>query len=213
MRFRSRPTASSAPVSYIGGTNTAEWRGTTRLVVFLGLVLLGTSLDLWTKHVIFRQLGAPRVEGPLAAPPIWLIEGIFGFETSLNEGALFGLGQGHVVVFAVLSCVAGIGILMWLFGAGAARDLHLRMALGLVLAGILGNLYDRLGWHGLRWTAWAGEDRAGQRVYAVRDWLHFKVDAVGFDWPIFNLADSFLVCGAILLIWHAFRRQGLQEAH
>ncbi len=182
-------------------------------MIFLGLVLVGTGLDLWTKHVIFRQLGFPLVEGPLAAPPIWIIEGVFGFETSLNEGALFGLGQGYVVVFAVLSCLAGIGILTWLFGAGAARDLHLTIALGLVMAGILGNLYDRLGWHGLTWTAWAGEGRAGQRVYAVRDWLHFKVDAVGFDWPIFNLADSLLVSGAILLIWHAFRRQDPQETH
>jgi lipoprotein signal peptidase len=40
-------------------------------------------------------------------------------------------------------------------------------------------------------------------VYAVRDWLNFQL----INWPIFNLADSFLVCGAALLIWHAFRPQ------
>lgn len=213
MRFHSPPTASSAPVSCSDAIDVAGGHRAARWLLFLGLVLAGTGLDLWTKHVVFQRLGAPLVEGPLAAPPIWLIDGIFGFETSLNEGALFGFGQGYVTVFAVLSCVACVGILAWLFSGGAAHDLHLCIALGLVMAGVLGNLYDRLGWHGLTWTAWAGEGRAGERVYAVRDWLHFKIDAVGFDWPIFNLADSFLVCGAILLVWHAFRRPGPQEAH
>lgn len=213
MRFHLRPTASSAPVTCSVVSDAAERHYAARWLVFPSLVLVGTSLDLWTKHVIFQRLGAPLVEGPLAAPPIWIVNQVFGFETSLNEGALFGMGQGYVVVFAVLSCLAAVGILGWLFGAGGARDLHLTVALGLVMAGILGNLYDRLGWHGLTWTARAGEGRAGQPVYAVRDWLHFKVDAVGFDWPIFNLADSFLVCGAILLVWHAFRRDRPSEAH
>ena len=43
----------------------------------------------------------------------------------------------------------------------------------------------------------------GAPVYAVRDWLDFHL----IRWPIFNLADSFLVCGAALLIWHAFRSE------
>jgi lipoprotein signal peptidase len=45
----------------------------------------------------------------------------------------------------------------------------------------------------------------GEPVYAVRDWLHFEIAAIGFDWPVFNIADSLLVCGAALLFWHALR--------
>ena len=93
----------------------------------------------------------------------------------------------------------------WVCGR-ALRDLHLTVSLAFVLAGILGNLYDRLGLHALKWAAGVGEHRAGEPVYAVRDWLHFKIDRIGFDWPIFNLADSFLVCGAMLLVWHVIRQ-------
>jgi len=84
--------------------------------------------------------------------------------------------------------------------AGAARDRLLTIALALVTGGIFGNLYDRLGLPSLTWS---GDPKhpSGQAVYAVRDWLHFKIDR--FDWPIFNVADSLLVCGAALLVWHA----------
>ena len=80
---------------------------------------------------------------------MWLWDNVFGLTTSLNEGALFGIGQGRVALFAALSIVALIGILYWLFVAGAAEDLLLTVALGPVTAGILGNLYDRLGLPGL----------------------------------------------------------------
>ena len=45
----------------------------------------------------------------------WLWQNVFGFQTSLNEGALFGMGQGFWPVFAALSVIAAIGILVWLF--------------------------------------------------------------------------------------------------
>ena len=86
-----------------------------------------------------------------AGPPWWLWNGVFGFQTSLNEGALFGMGQGLWPLFAALSVGAAVGIVVWLFPAGAARDWLLTIALALVTAGILGNLYDRLGLPG-----WSG---------------------------------------------------------
>ena len=88
---------------------------------------------------------------PRPGPIWWLWPDVFGFQTSLNEGALFGMGQGMVPVFAALSVVAALGILYWLFCLGAARDWLLTVALGCVTAGILGNLYDRLGLPGLTW--------------------------------------------------------------
>jgi signal peptidase II len=138
----------------------------------------------------------------------WLWQDVFGFTTSLNEGALFGIGQGQVTLFAGLSIVAAVGIVYWLFVAGAAKDLLLSVALALVTGGIFGNLYDRLGLSGLTWPQNVGAPMAGTPIYAVRDWLDFHL----IRWPIFNLADSFLVCGAGLLIWHAFRPEARQSA-
>lgn len=207
MRSPTPPTVSSAPASTSDAKPVAQGPVRLSIVLFLTLAVGGCALDLTTKAWIFARLGCRLVEQGSPAPPIWLIDHIFGFETSLNEGALFGYGQGYVVAFACLSLAAAIGIILWLVLAQGWRDRHLTVALGCVMAGILGNLYDRVGLHGLTWGAGVDGHVAGTRVYAVRDWLHFKIDAIGFDWPIFNLADSLLVCGAILLVWHAVRHR------
>lgn len=201
------PTASSVPPSTSDARNiSGSRRGwLCAYALFVTIAIGGCALDLATKYWTFQRLGNPQIQQGQPAPPIWLVDGIFGFETSLNEGAVFGIGQGQVRVFAALSLIAAVGIVAWLVFAPVTQDLPLTVALALVMAGILGNLYDRLGWHALTWAAGTRGHRAGEPVYAVRDWLHFKIDAIGFDWPIFNLADTFLVCGAILLAWHALR--------
>jgi signal peptidase II len=162
-------------------------------VVFLALAALGCFVDLATKHYVFAWRGMPAAGRH--ADVWWLWEGYVGIETATNTGALFGLGTNQVTLFAVLSFVAAIGILYWLFAARAARDLLLTVALGLVMGGILGNLYDRLG----LWSPPEG----GAPVYAVRDWILLQFR--GYTWPNFNIADSLLVCGAGILIWHALR--------
>ena len=95
--------------------------------------------------------------------------------------------------------------------AGAAQDWLLTVALGLVTAGIFGDLYDRVGLPQLKWNYVAPGHAIGEPVYAVRDWLHFKIDGL-INWPIFNIADSLLVCGAALLVWHAIRAEAPRAA-
>jgi signal peptidase II len=75
----------------------------------------------------------------------------------------------------------------------------LTIALAVVTAGILGNLYDRLGLPGLVWVD--PRHLPGQPAHAVRDFILVMIGR--WPWPTFNLADSSLVCGAALLIWHA----------
>ncbi len=174
-----------------------------RLAVFLGLAAAGCAADLWTKSWIFGRLGNPLVAGQPDRGPWVLIDGILSFETHLNEGALFGIGQGQVTVFVVLSLLAAVGIVAWVVVGGAIRDRTLVVALGLILGGILGNLHDRLGLAATTWGAGVAHHVPGTAIYAVRDWIHFEIRAIGFDWAIFNIADSLLVVGAGLLMWHA----------
>jgi signal peptidase II len=104
----------------------------------------------------------------------------------VNHGALFGLAGEYEwaanAVFAGVSLAAAAAIIYWSTRRPATRDLSLCTALGLILAGTLGNLYDRLVFGG------------------VRDFLHFY----WIEWPVFNLADCCLVCGAFLLLAQAF---------
>jgi len=173
-------------------------------VVFGLLVLLGTVADLGSKWWVFNRLGLPGQQ-----PPWVLVPGVLSLETTYNEGALFGLGDGLSWLFALLSLAALGGILLWLAWGRAIQDRWLVVALGLVVAGILGNLYDRLGLHGLSWhrvvlhADGSVRHHPGDPVRAVRDWIHvYYYDK--FDWPVFNIADSLLVCGVLMLVVHAW---------
>jgi len=103
----------------------------------------------------------------------------------VNHGALFGLGGEHEglanTIFAVVSVLAAVAIVVWGMQRKTAREKWLMTALGLILGGTVGNLYDRIVFNG------------------VRDFLYFyKV-----EWPVFNVADCCLVVGAGLLLAQA----------
>ena len=164
-----------------------------RLLLFLLIAVLGCALDLGTKSWIFAELGPPRLEPPEKI--WWLVGNNFGLQTSLNQGALFGIGHGQITLFASLSILAAIGIPVWLFVFRAAEDAWLNYALALITGGILGNLYDRLG----LW--WDATRHAAYPPHAVRDWILWQ--AAGYSWPNFNLADSFLVVGSMMILAQA----------
>lgn len=182
-----------------------------RYLVFLALVASGLTWDLYSKWTTFTQLGCPGA-GTWIWPDNWGWQGLspiirFQLHTNFNHGALWGLGQGFAPMFAGLSVLAGLGIVYWLFVKRGASSWWLTVALGFVMAGVLGNLYDRLGFHG-----WVNENR--QPIYAVRDFLHFwffEGTQAEFHWAIFNFADSYLVTGAIMLVIHSFLWQTAEE--
>ncbi|MDA0590927.1 MAG: signal peptidase II [Planctomycetota bacterium] len=163
-----------------------------RYVWFFSLAVLGLVIDLISKHLVFEQLGFP---GGQRAEPFFDHWVMFTLVTSVNEGALWGIGQGYTWVFAVLSVVAIVAVCVWLFAFKAANSLWLTIALGLIMAGTLGNLYDRAGMHGIQVN--------GSPLFGVRDFLLFTFG--GWPWPVFNCADCFLVAGAIMLGIQAFQ--------
>jgi signal peptidase II len=163
-----------------------------RYVIFVGLSAGGCAVDLLTKHWIFQWLGVSSRENVW-----WLWERFVGIQTTLNRGALFGIGEGGGRIFAGLSILAAIGIVLWLFPFRAARSAWLTVALSLITGGILGNLYDRLG-------LWVTPDIPQDYHYAVRDWILIRAGREAWSWPNFNIADSLLVCGAGMLLWQAY---------
>jgi len=170
------------------------------VITYACVAAVGCLADLATKHVVFAWLGAP-VNHPVG-PEFHVWKNIY-FQTSLNEGGLFGIGQGMSIPFAILAIGAVAAIVYWLFFRGGARDYLLTNSLGLITAGILGNLYDRLGLPGLVWGYPNRWHRVGDPVYAVRDWILVYIG--NWPWPTFNIADSMLVCGTALLFWHTWR--------
>ena len=170
-----------------------------RYVLFLLLAVLGLAIDLSSKNAVFQALGT---NGASDWTERWFDGWMtFSFRTTFNRGALWGLGQGLTWLFASLSIVAIAGVVYWLFIRGAARSWWLTIALALIMAGTLGNLYDRLGWHNHR----EFDGNEVRPIYAVRDFLLFTFG--DFHWPVFNFADVFLVTGAIMLILQSFKAE------
>jgi len=180
--------------------------------LFLAIAFVGLTADLLTKYWAFQALGMPGEFKWETEPELnaiyWIWQGVFGFQTTLNPGALFGIlaGQRNLLVGLSLVFLTGIAtyLIFW-----AWRSLFLTAILGMITAGICGNLYDRLGWHGLVYPEW--HDLAGQPIYAVRDWVLCMIGT--FPWPNFNIADALLVSSVILLLLHGLLFEEKEEGN
>jgi signal peptidase II len=173
---------------------------------FLVTTLLGLALDLWTKMLAFSRIadGAP-FQGPddmghrhwfvylrrdlipsrgLVIVPHWL-----HFQVTVNEGAVFGLGQGQRWLFLVIS-VAAIAFLTYLFTT-SGRQRFYQVILGLLLAGVLGNMYDRFRFGYVR-----------DMIYALPGWHWPGTGREVFPW-IFNVADVLLCVGVGLIFLYS----------
>jgi lipoprotein signal peptidase len=102
--------------------------------VFWITVVLVLVVDLWSKAWVFKNLGARETRTA--------IPGVLEFRRSLNDGAVFGSFTGQVGVFIVASLFA-LAFVLYLFVHSSARQRVLHVSLAFILAGALGNLYDR----------------------------------------------------------------------
>ena len=182
------------------------------LLFFLGtagLVLIG---DLVSKQLAFEYVaGQPIVLNPnevgdpkLSIPPhaqVVVIPHVLSLKLTVNTGAIFGLGKGAKTFFITMTAVA-VGVIGWMYWHSDRRDVGMHLALGLILAGAMGNLYDRV------------------RYHAVRDLLYLFPGVslpLGWTWPngstelypwIFNVADTALVFGVAVMTGLMWRRRG-----
>jgi signal peptidase II len=141
-----------------------------RLAVLYGTAAVVVAADQLIKYLVVRHLAG--------RPPVRLIGDFLQFRYATNSGGAFSLLTGAPVFFALMAIVVIGGIL---YAGGRARGLPVAVALGLLLGGAVGNLLDRL----------------------LRGDLPLRGEVVDFikvgPWPVFNLADSCIVVGGILL--------------
>lgn len=195
----------------------SAWRDGRSWTVLLIVTLLGLAADLVSKEIAFaRVAGVPaQIEreqvmlgGALSRlipphEPVVVVPKLLEFTLVLNPGAVFGMGAGKRWFFVAFTGGA-IAFAFWMFGTWTTpRDRWAHAAVGLLLAGGLGNLYDRL-------------------MYAcVRDFIHplpgvelpFGLSypwasgpAAREVWPyVSNVADLLLIIGIAALVVHTWR--------
>lgn len=139
------------------------------------------ALDVISKVVVVATLSDRE--------PVRLLGGLLYLTEARNTGAAFSLAEGATVAFSVIAVVVVVLILRTSL---RIRSAGWAIALGLVLGGASGNLTDRL------------LNSPGPFRGAVVDFLSV-LDPYGRIWPIFNLADSAVVCGGVLAVVLAIR--------
>lgn len=173
-----------------------NFRSPAALGRFLLTAAVGVGLDLSTKLIAFHRLAPQgletRIDGRLQVRdaleyefiPRWL-----HFRAMANQGAVFGIGQGQRAIFIAVSVLA-IAFIFYLFSTSGRQKFY-QFVLGLLLAGVLGNLYDR---------AVLGYVR--DMIYIFPRRLLFHTGREVFPW-IFNVADTLLCVGVVLIFLYS----------
>ncbi|MHB8636943.1 MAG: signal peptidase II [Fimbriimonadaceae bacterium] len=138
-------------------------------IIAILAIVLDQVIKAWARHTFADNLAVLH-----SAP----FPGVFEFTLTYNEGIAFGMFQGHGVLLAPVAILMSVGS-VW-YSVRHPHDPALaHVAMGLLAAGALGNLYDRLAFG------------------KVTDMFYFR--AINF--PVFNVADSCITIAAGLLIY------------
>jgi signal peptidase II len=147
------------------------------------LLIALVALDQATKHLVARTVDLYE--------SIPVIPGFFNITRIHNKGAIFGSFSqtNNKLVFALLTAasLAALALVIYYFFKTPARDQLMKVALTLIMAGALGNQFDRL-----------------IRGHVI-DFLDFYIGKA--HWPFFNAADSCITIGACLMLVILFRRK------
>jgi len=147
-----------------------------RVGVLLAVAAAVLAADIASKAIVVATLSN--------RPPVRLLGGFLTLVVSRNPGAAFSIGPSLTVVFTAIA----VGVIVCILRtSGRIRSLSWAVSLGLLLGGATGNLTDRL----LR--------SPGPLRGHVVDWIMLP------HWPVFNLADSSIVCGGVLAVLLAMR--------
>lgn len=153
------------------GRLTASKKGIAELALPFVVGVLALAFDQAIKRWVETNLMMSQ-----SIYPLRFLEPYLGFTHAQNSGVAFSLfqGWGNVVVIVGITVCILIAAYALLLPAGSRA---VRIGLGLILGGALGNIVDRL------------------RQGYVTDMIHFRIPQIGFDWPVSNFADLFIFLG------------------
>jgi signal peptidase II len=125
--------------------------------------------------------------------PVQFISPYLTLTNVQNSGAAFSIFQNGRVFFIIVAIIVSI-LIIYYAPRLSAGDWVSRLALGLQLAGALGNLIDRL------------------RQGFATDFIHLQIPQINFDWPVSNVADICIVTGVIVLIVNTLLQERREKA-
>jgi signal peptidase II len=191
----------------------------------LVLLIVGLYLiDQVTKLLIVWKFDAPSYQGILGQPEthryvvdtVPVIDNFLNIVRIHNTGVAFGMGNGTAwssyvfLAVPVLACA----ILIYMFRKGFFSTTVLRVAWALLIAGILGNLTDRL----IQGFIYNAQYAHSQLKFAacilsgyVVDFIDVTIPFINYRWPAFNIADSCICIAAALFIISSFKSSSGQQ--
>lgn len=147
-----------------------------RTTLFAITIVSGVFADIVSKWFVFSKLDRFK--------KVALIPGLLNIVRSENEGVVFGMFPGKANVFIFLSLLA-IAAILFIYIKSDKNIFGSNIALGLILAGALGNLWDRI------WFKY------------VRDFIDLHLGQ-RYHWPTFNVADSLICVGISIMVFSSF---------
>jgi signal peptidase II len=158
------------------------------------MVLFLLALDQGTKWLVRQNLAVGQMWAPIPA-----LSRIFTITHVRNTGVAFGQLAGIGWLFMLVNLAVLVGVLVY-YPRIPAGQWPMRLAAGLIMAGDLGNVIDRLRTAALVSQQTGSIWTALPKAY-VTDFFDVKI------WPVWNVADMCIVAGVIILAWMLWRAE------
>lgn len=137
------------------------------------IFILTVLLDQVSKYLTVKFL--------LGKPPIVLIKGFLRLNYLENFGAAFGIMQNKKGFFIVITIIVVLGLIYYM-KTNNNLSIIVKIALSMIIGGAIGNLIDRI------------------RLGYVIDFIDVRFGNL-YDYPVFNIADSFIVVGTLIILY------------
>ncbi|TQR20817.1 signal peptidase II [Psychrobacillus vulpis] len=151
---------------------------------YYGLAAFVIALDQWTKWLVVKNMELGE--------RIIILDPYLALLSHRNRGAAWGMLQGQMGLFAIITIAVVIGIIYYFHKEAKGKPMF-QVGLMMLLGGAIGNFIDRL---------WRKE---------VVDFADVLIPIINYDFPIFNIADSALTIGVVIIILFILKEERAEK--